>query len=586
MKPSLLGSAQWNSGDGWAVTELLDGNKLLVGGPLDGDTWELKNNRILGNLPVRHFLSIAPTRSGKGVSLLIPNLLTYAGSAMVIDPKGENAWITAEYRRTGLNQKTIILDPWGEVNRRYGEKAGELETISRFNPLSILDPASEHYADDIAYLADALIINQGKDPHWDDSARELVAGLIAYVVESPKYRDVASLVLVRLLLSKPAAEMAEIAQEAQGFGHESVAGRKLGRFVTDSREIASIISTALTQTAFLDSATLGQNLKHSDFSFDDLVNGRATIYLVLPVDKLQTYGRWLRLMVSIGIRTVARNTRELPVPVLFMLDEFGTIGRLSAVAQAYGLMAGLQMVLWAFVQDLVQLKRDYPEDWETFIGNSEAVTFMGVMDQFTAEYLSKLLGTKTVERISESTSERRKDGFLIKGDPDYTQMTDQVYSRPLLEPAEIRAITRHTGVMVGRYYPYLFHPVKYHTETFLLGRARPDPHFPAMVEAKKKVQIENLVARALPDKEAVHEALEKQGYRFKEKSVFNVLAKLTIVAPDDSEKSFSSEEDLLTIARQQMAEWITMSSTGKAFAEKAANEYKITLPSSLWFLPR
>jgi len=72
-------------------------------------------------------------------------------------------------------------------------------------------------------------------------------------------------------------------------------------------------------------------------------------------------------MVSIGIRTVARNTRKLPLPVLFMLDEFGTIGRLSAVAQAYGLMAGLQMVLWAFVQDLVQLKRDYPEDWETFI---------------------------------------------------------------------------------------------------------------------------------------------------------------------------------------------------------------------------
>ena len=306
--------------------------------------------------PSKHLLSVAPTRSGKGVSLIIPNLLLYWGSAVIIDPKGENAWITAEYRRK-MGQKTFILDPWDEVNRRYGDLAGEKETVARFNPLSILNPESAHYAEDLASLADALIINQGKDPHWDDSARELVAGLMAYLVEQPEYRKIATLKAMRILLSKPVAEISAIAEKALTFGPDSIAARKLGRFAIDSRETASIISTALTQTAFLDSVTLTENLRESDFSFDDLINGQATIYLVLPVDKLQTYGRWLRLMVSIGIRTVARNVKQLPLPVLFMLDEFGTIGRLNAVSQAYGLMAGLQMMIWAFVQDLVQLKR-------------------------------------------------------------------------------------------------------------------------------------------------------------------------------------------------------------------------------------
>jgi hypothetical protein len=90
----------------------------------------------------------------------------------------------------------------------------------------------------------------------------------------------------------------------------------------------------------------------------------------------------------------------------------------------------------------------------------------------------------------------------------------------------------------------------------------------------------------LPDRAAVHAALEKQGYKFKEKGILNILSKLTIIAPDNTEKVFADEDALLNSARQQMVEWITMSSVGKAFAEKAAKEQTITLPVALWFLPR
>lgn len=442
-------------------------------------------------------MTIASTRGGKGVSLIVPTLLRYRASCIVIDPKGENAWITAKYRRENLGNKTIILDPWGEVNRRYGDFVGEKEQIATFNPLSVLDPASEHYADDVAYIADALIINEGKDPHWDNSARELVAGLISFCVES--FGEAASLPMVRLLLSKPLEEISGIAAEAQKFGPESVSARKLGRFVVESKEVGSIVSTALTQTAFLDSATLSENLAQSSFSFEDLVNGYATIYLVLPVDKLYTYGRWFRLMVSLGIRTVARNNKKLPAPVLFLLDEFGTIGKLSAVAQAFGLMAGLQLCLWAFVQDLNQLKRDYPDEWETFIANCEVLTAFDVMDQFTAKYLSEMLGTTTVERISKETAAQREGGLFKGADPSFSKMTDQVFARDLMQPNEIRQSKK--AILISRLGNTLIDLAPYYKDPLLLARARELPFFPLTDEQREKIKEAQLqeAAKVLPD---------------------------------------------------------------------------------------
>lgn len=460
-----LGSAKWgdDSETGYKMETFSRGDWLFF-----GQNYKNKN-RFYGLQPERHLLTISPTRGGKGVSLIIPNLLMYKGSVVVIDPKGENAWITAKARREKFGQKTYILDPWGEVNRRYGEKAGELENVAGFNPLSILDPNSEHYVDDLAYVADSLIINQGKDPHWDNSARELVAGLISFLVES--FGSSATLAQMRVLLSKPADEMAAIAAKAQELGFDSVAARKLGRFVIDSKENAGIISTALTQTAFLDSLALSQSMAASDFSFDDLVNGYNSIYLVLPVDKLQTYGRWLRLMISIAIRTVARNTRTLAAPVLFMLDEFGTIGRLSAVAQAFGLMAGLQMCVWAFLQDFNQLKRDYPDDWETFVGNSAAVTAFSLMDQFSCEYISKMLGTQTIVQESIKSAEQKAAGGA-------GLVTDQHFARPLYHPEEIRAIMDIYGFIIGRHNPHRYGIIKYFQVPNLLLSSRANPNFP------------------------------------------------------------------------------------------------------------
>lgn len=360
-----------------------------------------------------------------------------------------------------------------------------IEQLTAYNPLSILDPKSDNFSDHLDDIANALIISQGKEPHWDDSARELVAGLIAYVVESPDIE--ASLPFVRSMLTKPFEKLVEVAINAQLFGEESIAKRKLGRFAGvdiahEHRELQSIISNALTQTAFLDNAALSKNLLSSTpgFSFDCLIEGggNSTIFLVLPVDKLNTYGRWLRLMVSIGIRTVGRNTNLLDYPVLFVLDEFGTIGCLPAISQALGLMAGLQMRLWIFVQDLLQLKRDYPADWETFISNSDYITFFDIMDQFTADYVSNLIGKTTIERICQNTVMQRTGGQYGITSPFYSDMSDQYISRDLMQSSEIRRLGDQTGILIGRGNPIIFERVKYFKDQAFANLARKNPYYP------------------------------------------------------------------------------------------------------------
>jgi len=535
---NVLGSAAWNTHPGFPRDAAI-GN---AGSPLDGCFLLLGKAQSGRNLhvrpPTQHLISIAPTRSGKGVSLIIPNLLTYRGSVLVVDPKGENAWLTAAHRRDALGQRVVIVDPWGEVNRRYGSTAGESETIARFNPLSILDPESDEYVDDLAYLADSVIISQSsRDPHWDDSARELVAGLIALVVESPQYREEASLGLVRALLCLPGPQLRVAIKDAQALPPGSIARAKLARFEAETNEIDSVMSTARTQTGFLDSDVLARNMDASDFSFEELCGGNISVYLVLPPDKLETYARWLRLMISIAIRAVARGPggSRLPeiqrqpsggqqsgstLPVLFMLDEFGTIGKLNAVAQAYGLMAGLGMIMWAFAQDLNQLKRDYPDHWETFIGNSQAMTCFGVMDNFTAEYVSKMLGTATIEHENISTSFGQSIAPRTYMSPwNVTQRTTisaststsvQTLSRPLLQPDEVRGLNSALCIIMGRFAPILGRRIVYHEDWELLHSVRPDPKFPRTEQARWRALEKRLI-----DAGSVSGVLWEAGYEVK-----------------------------------------------------------------------
>lgn len=488
-----LGSAKFWQPPKDSETRKLSESNVIFGYAFDYEAVEFSNHLV--SVPVKsHFLTIAQNRAGKGTSLIIPNLLNYSGSVVVIDPKGELTWMTHAMRSEVKGQKVFVLDPWDEVQRQYTNNA-DLIGLSKewprpsrttFNPLSLLDPTNDNYAEDLAYIADSLIINQSStQPFFDDSARELVAGLIAYLVETAPAEEI-NFATVRGLIALPLSQLKSVAIEAQKLPPRSIARRKLGMFADDGgsdKELASILSTAKQQTAILDSAALCRSMEGGEDIFAALLNDRgASIYLVLPVDKLQTYGRWLRIMISFAIRAVSRHPGKLKNQVIMFLDEFGTIGKLSAVAQAFGLMAGRNLSIWAFLQDLNQLKKHYKDDWETFLANSQAVAVFGVNDQTTATYFSKMLGNQTVERISVKTAKMRKE------DPNFSAMADQSFVRPLLTPDELIKITAEGGGLLfgAEKEPLLYERIKYWEWPVFQRVTPPNPLIPADVDRWKK----------------------------------------------------------------------------------------------------
>jgi type IV secretion system protein VirD4 len=343
----------------------------------------------------RHLLTVAPTRSGKGVSSIIPNLLTYGGSALVVDPKGENALITATCRSAALKQKIILLDPWN-----IAAPALSLKPAS-FNPLDWIRPDDPDAVENAFLLADALVISQGggEGRFWDDEAKALLSGLILYVATAPEEEGNRTLGRVRDILTLDNEGLNDIWRQMYAHPNPVVSTTGARTAAKDAKLFSSVMASAQSHTHFLDSPRIRESLARSDFGFEQLKSEAMTIYLILPADRLKTFDRWLRLLIQQAITINARNIKVKPKKsVLFLLDEMAALGRLESVEQAYGLMAGFGMQLWGIVQDLSQLARIYGETgWQTFISNSGVIQYFGSRDKMTAEYFSALCGVTTIE---------------------------------------------------------------------------------------------------------------------------------------------------------------------------------------------
>ena len=394
---TIYGSAEWAT-----LEYLQNSDKISESGLFLGDFYQYGQHLSLNYAGDRHLLTVAPTRSGKGVSAIIPNLLSYQGSMLVIDPKGENADITALYRKTTLGQTIHVVDPWGITNKQTG-------ISSCFNPLDWLKPGDEDIGENALMLADSIITppeNGAGDPFWLEEAKALLMGIILYVALDQREAQQRHLARVRdIIVSDDPTFKAILQQMFENQDHPVIRSTAARTASKDQKLRASVIAALQAQTHFLDSGRIRESLSRSDFKFEDLKTAKITIYLVLPADRLDTFGRWLRLLVQQAITVNARNIQQKPdKPIIFLLDEMPALGRLTMVEQAYGLMAGFGMQLWGIVQDLSQLERIYDTGWETFIGNSGVIQYFGSRDHKTAEYFSKLCGVTTVEKVSFGSS--------------------------------------------------------------------------------------------------------------------------------------------------------------------------------------
>lgn len=396
-----------------------------------------------------HIITFAPTGSGKGVSAVIPNLLDYDGSTICIDPKGENAAITARYRRETLKQEVHLLDPW-EVAE---------QGCSAFNPFDWLDGNADNLTDDAMMLADTLVVNDRPD-HWQQEATALIAGVIMYIAaHEPDERR--NLMRLNHLLSLPADKFAELLNAMQN-SHIPAVKRTGARFAGKApNEASGVLSSAQSHLHFLESPNIAKVLERSDFNLLDIKRKRMSLYLVLPADKLNSHSRWLRLMISLILAALTRERGGANKPVLFLLDEFAALGQLKMVETAMGLMRGYGVKLWPILQDLSQLRASYPRSWESFVANAGVLQVFGTNDQGTAQYFSQLAGMST--RATTSTS----------GDNTSHGKT----GRPLLMPDEVRQIdTLNQLLFVDSLPPGQVGKAIYYAMEAFKGKYDPNPY--------------------------------------------------------------------------------------------------------------
>ncbi len=438
--------------------------RWLTADEMTGKVWDYgagalllgrRQDRLIGWNDDRHILTVAGSRAGKGVSLIVPNLIWYEGSALVIDPKGENAAITAGRRGNGtkkggpgLGQDVFVLDPFGVSGR----------PSASFNPLAELDLRDKDVIEDAGMFAEALIEHptQG-EKHWTESAQALLRALILLTLADPKPSR-RNLVTVRRLLMltdrriddriyeekfkhPPSLEVPEMTrQEAlfallrdqKGKRHGDICLGVASQFeAMADRELGSVLSTARTQTQWLDDRRVKNVLCRSAFRMADLKRKKTTIYLCLPAMRMGTHARWLRLMILLALTVMERTKGKPPVPVLFVLDEFPVLGFMKAVETAAGLMAGFGVKLWTIVQNVGQLKQHYKESWETFFANAGVITGFGVIDQESQNALSKKLGAL---RMTTQVPTGSVGSELQRG---AASMKDERFDVPLLAEDEL-----------------------------------------------------------------------------------------------------------------------------------------------------
>jgi len=453
--------------DHWAYSS----GKIFLGSVL-GD-------RLIGVTDDRHLMTIAGSRAGKGVSTIIPNLIEYPGSVLVIDPKGENAEITATRRgkkgslhvKNPLGQDVFVLDPFGVSGHE----------TSHFNPLKMIDPKSETAVDDAALIAEALVIKaQGDGRHWSDAARNFLRGLVLFVCTDEE-EDSHNLHYVRQLLTlAPDAfkellvDMANVDDDTWENCADVIRGAANSLAAKSDAERSGVISTAIEQTDFLDSKKLIRTLVSSDFELRDLKRKRngMTVYLCLPARFMATHSRWLRIIINLAVAAMEVEETKPEYPVLFLMDEFAVLDHLSSIEKAAGQIAGFDVRLWPILQDLSQLKSIYGERWETFMGNAGLLQFFGNNDLTTLDYISKRLGKTTIvkasrgEALMEDTAKGRH-GVSVQLHETELMTADEVgrfFSRqsgaqlllwPGAEPIAIDRVPYHErgGYFEGNYDP-------------------------------------------------------------------------------------------------------------------------------------
>ncbi|HGO6578976.1 TPA: type IV secretory system conjugative DNA transfer family protein [Neisseria gonorrhoeae] len=438
---SLHGSARWADRKDIEAAGLLtkkgeDSDGVYVGG------WVDKSGTLhyLRHSGPEHVLTYAPTRSGKGLGLVLPTLLSWPHSTFITDLKGELWALTAGWRKKYAHNKVIRFEP------------ASAQGSAAWNPLDEIRVGTEYEIGDVQNLATMIVDPDGKglNSHWDKTAFALLTGVILHALY--KARDdggVATLPSVDRMLSDPEKPVGDLWVEMATYPHAD--GRPLpvissaGQDMLDrpEEEAGSVLSTAKSFLALYRDNVVAANVSRSDFKIKDLMNDEdpVSLYIITQPNDKARLRPLVRILINMIIRLSAdkmdfengRPKVHYKHKMLAMLDEFPSLGKLEIMQESLAFIAGYGIKCYLICQDLNQLKSR-----ETGYGPDETITSScHVQNAYppnrieTAEHLSKLTGITTVVKEQITTSGKRVSAMLGQ-----VSRTTQEVQRPLLTADE------------------------------------------------------------------------------------------------------------------------------------------------------
>ncbi|WP_290116465.1 type IV secretory system conjugative DNA transfer family protein, partial [Turicimonas muris] len=440
-------------------------------------------------------LLAAPTRSGKGVGVVVPNCLNYSDSLVVLDIKGENFDITSGFRKA-CGQEVYLFSPYDEEGKTH-----------RYNPLDYVSEDPAERLGDIDAIGQALYAGENNnDKFWSENAKDFFRGVALFVLESPELPNTLGEILRQASgKGKPVKEhLLEKLKEAQEKGHpySNNCVDALNRVLSNSENtLASIVATFNTALLSFQNPKVDLATSASDFDLREVRRKRMSVYFKIEPTKLKDARVLINLffdqLLNLNTRKLPSQDKSLKYQCLVLLDEMTSIGTVNMIKQAVSYMAGYNMRLLTIIQNKSQLEDVYGKAGAVTLLSNHALMIMyapSPATQSDANEYSEMLGYQTVKSKSTSTS---KSGGS-------TSQSDQ--RRALMLPQEIQELgTDNEIVTLENTKPILCKKIRYYKDPEFTKRANwQTPDIPIQDVNLFVAQLEQRI-RAAADEELKEE---------------------------------------------------------------------------------
>jgi type IV secretion system protein VirD4 len=420
----------------------------------------------------------APTRSGKGVGVVVPNLLNWPDSVVVLDIKGENYDITAGYR-AAHRQAVYAFSPFDDEARSH-----------RWNPLTAVRTSALHRVGDLLAIGQVFFPNDGggtsSEAFFNDQARNLFLGIGLLLLETPDLpRTVGEMLRQSSGKGKPLKDhLGEVISQRRKDGKplSDECADALQRLLTNSDStLSSIVSTFNAPLTIFADAIVDAATSADDFRLQDLRRQRMSIYVRIPPNRLANARPLLALFFS---QLVSLNTQSLPeqdprkrIQCLLVNDEFAAMGRVGAISNAAAFLAGYDLRLLTVIQAMSQLDSLYGEkEARTFATNHGLQILYAPREQRDADEYSAMLG-----HFTERATTRGRSRSFSQHASSSVSRNESDQRRALLLPQEFKELgTERLVVIFENCKPILGEKIRYHREKAFTSRLLPAPAVPRM----------------------------------------------------------------------------------------------------------